>query len=223
MISVLNNLLTANKILPQILHKILVTRTLTNSSRETQKMTSNQDFCTDIVWMDLEMTGLDIIKDKILEVSCLITDKHLNVLAEGPCFAINHPENVFREMNDWCIKHHNESGLVEKCLKSSITNEKGEQLIIDFLKQHIPKGKCPLAGNSVYMDRLFLRQEMPLVDDYMHYRIIDVSTIKELARRWHPKLLDAAPKKKFAHRSLDDIYESIKELKFYREHFFKEN
>lgn len=153
MISILNKLLTTNKKYPQHLIKSLAVRTLTTGSRETQKMTSNQDFSTDIVWMDLEMTGLDVIKDKIIEVSCLITDKNLNVLAEGPCFAINHPEKVFQEMNEWCIKHHNESGLVEKCLKSQITNEKGEQLLLEFLKQHIPKGKCPLAGNSVYMDR----------------------------------------------------------------------
>lgn len=150
MISLLNKLFTANKI---FLHKTLPIKHLTTTSRETQKMTSNQDFCTDIVWMDLEMTGLDVVKDKILEVSCVITDKNLNVIAEGPCFAINHPEKVFQEMNDWCIKHHNESGLVEKSLKSQITNEQGEQILLDFIKKHVPKGKCPLAGNSVYMDR----------------------------------------------------------------------
>ncbi|XP_061389031.1 probable oligoribonuclease [Musca vetustissima] len=174
-----------------------------------------------IVWMDLEMTGLDVLSDRILEVSCLITDKDLNVISEGPCFAINQPKKVLDTMNDWCIKHHNESGLVEKCLKSQITTEQGEHLILNFLKEQIPKGKCPLAGNSVYMDRLFLRKEMPLVDDYMHYRIIDVSTIKELARRWNPTILENAPAKKLSHRSLDDIKDSIEELKYYRRVFFK--
>ncbi|KAM7360622.1 putative oligoribonuclease isoform 2-T2 [Cochliomyia hominivorax] len=125
-------------------------------------------------------------------------------------------------MDEWCIKKHYESGLVEKCLKSQVTTEKCEQLLLDFLKQHIPKGRCPLAGNSVYMDRLFLRQHMPILDDYMHYRIIDVSTVKELARRWNPKVLDTAPQKKFSHRSLDDIYDSIYELKFYKTNFFQE-
>lgn len=106
-----------------------------------------------IVWMDLEMTGLDVINDKILELSCLITDKDLNILVEGPSFAINYPANVFENMNDWCKKHHIESGLVEKCLKSQITQKQAEDIVLDFLKQNIPERKCPLAGNSIYMDR----------------------------------------------------------------------
>nr|XP_044251609.1 probable oligoribonuclease [Drosophila takahashii] len=187
-------------------------------------MSSSQSACgldTDIVWMDLEMTGLDIEKDKILEVSCIITDKDLNVKSEGPCFAINHPQEVYDTMNEWCMKHHYESGLVDRCQRSDIKPDQASDLLLTYLKENIPRRVCPLAGNSVYMDRLFIRRFMPSVDEYLHYRIVDVSTIKELARRWRPELAKAAPKKSFAHRSLDDILESISELKYYKANFFK--
>lgn len=151
MLSELNRLLNINRKLPRLLFNTFAG--CSTSSRQKQKKEMNENLSTDIVWMDLEMTGLDVIKDKILEVSCLITDKDLNVIVEGPCLAINHPPNSFDEMNDWCKKHHHESGLVEKCINSHITTEKGEQLLLDFLKQHIAQRKCPLAGNSVYMDR----------------------------------------------------------------------
>ncbi|KAL7727850.1 hypothetical protein ACLKA6_019781 [Drosophila palustris] len=176
---------------------------------------------SDIFWIDLEMTGLDIDRDQILEVACIITDKHLNVKSEGPCFAIKHPQRVYDSMNEWCIKHHNESGLVERCKSSQVTPELAENIILSYLKENLPERKCPLAGNSVYMDRLFLRKFYPLVDDYLHYRIIDVSTVKELARRWYPEVIKASPQKVVAHRSLDDIKESISELKYYKEHLFK--
>ncbi|KAH8280949.1 hypothetical protein KR054_005506 [Drosophila jambulina] len=188
------------------------------------KMSSSRSVCgtnTDLVWMDLEMTGLDIEKDKILEVSCIITDQDLNIKSEGPCFAINHPQEVYDTMNEWCIKHHNESGLVKRCQSSTVKPEQASELILSYLKANIPQRTCPLAGNSVYMDRLFLRRFMPAVDEYLHYRIVDVSTIKELARRWHPEVLKNAPKKTFVHRSLEDIYESINELKYYKQNLFK--
>ncbi|KAL7727669.1 hypothetical protein ACLKA6_013269 [Drosophila palustris] len=176
---------------------------------------------SDIFWIDLEMTGLDIDRDQILEVACIITDKHLNVKSEGPCFAIKHPQRVYDNMNEWCIKNHNESGLVERCKSSQVTPELAENIILSYLKENLPERKCPLAGNSVYMDRLFLRKFYPLVDDFLHYRIIDVSTVKELARRWYPEVIKASPPKVLAHRSLDDIKESISELKYYKEHLFK--
>ncbi|CAD6994527.1 probable oligoribonuclease [Ceratitis capitata] len=176
-----------------------------------------------IVWMDLEMTGLNSITDKIIEVACLITDKDLNVLTEGLNFAIKHPPRVFEEMNEWCIKQHNKSGLVQRCLESDITSDRAEPLILEYLQRHIPKGKCPLGGNSIYMDRLFLRQQMPSVDEYLHYRIVDISSIKELCSRWRPDILKSAPKKRFLHRSLEDLEDSIEELIYYREHFFKTN
>ncbi|KAH8247440.1 hypothetical protein KR038_004154 [Drosophila bunnanda] len=175
---------------------------------------------TDLVWMDLEMTGLDIERDKILEVSCIITDQELNIKSEGPCFAINHPQEVYDSMNEWCIKHHNESGLVSRCKSSSVKPNQADNLILSYLKANIPQRACPLAGNSVYMDRLFIKRFMPMVDEYLHYRIVDVSTIKELARRWQPEVVRNAPKKIFSHRSLDDIYESISELKYYKQTMF---
>uniref|UniRef100_A0A1B0G2H7 Probable oligoribonuclease n=1 Tax=Glossina morsitans morsitans TaxID=37546 RepID=A0A1B0G2H7_GLOMM len=176
-----------------------------------------------IVWMDLEMTGLEVEKDQILEVSCLISDEDLVVKAEGPHIVINYPPDVFENMNDWCNKHHFESGLVDKCLKSQITLNQAEQQILQFLKQHIPKGECPLAGNSIYMDRLFLKKYMPTVDDYLNYRIIDVSSIKELAKRWNTRVYNAAPKKKLVHRASDDVKESLEELQYYKNNLFRLN
>lgn len=147
MISILNRLILSSKPVPQYICNKLYVKNLHSTSDKPHTMATN------IVWMDLEMTGLNVFTDKILEVSCLITDQDLNIVAEGPCFAINQPKEVLETMNEWCMKHHNESGLVDKCLKSQITTEQGEQLILDFLKKQVPKGKCPLAGNSVYMDR----------------------------------------------------------------------
>ncbi|XP_016973753.1 probable oligoribonuclease [Drosophila rhopaloa] len=190
----------------------------------TGRMSSNQSVCgldTDIVWMDLEMSGLDIERDKILEVACIITDKDLNLKSEGPCFAINHPQEVYDNMNEWCMKHHYESGLVDRCKSSDVKPEQASDMVLSYLERNIPKRVCPLAGNSVYMDRLFIRRFMPSVDEYLHYRIVDVSTIKELAKRWRPDVEKAAPKKIFAHRSLDDILESVSELKYYKANFFK--
>nr|XP_016932627.2 probable oligoribonuclease [Drosophila suzukii] len=193
------------------------------TSNSTARMSSNQNVSgldTDIVWMDLEMTGLDIEKDKILEVSCIITDKDLNIKSEGPSFAITIPGGV-RTMTEWCMKHHYESGLIDRCKSSDVKPEQASDLLLSYLKKNIPKRSCPLGGNSVYMDRLFINRFMPLVDEYLHYRIVDVSTIKELARRWSPEVAKAAPKKAFAHRSRDDILESISELKYYKANFFK--
>eukprot|EP00099_Drosophila_melanogaster_P023418 NP_651184.1 uncharacterized protein Dmel_CG10214 [Drosophila melanogaster] len=185
------------------------------------RMSSTCGLDTDIVWMDLEMTGLDIEKDKILEVACIITDQDLNVKSEGPCFAINHPQEVYDSMNEWCMKHHYNSGLIDRCKSSDVNLEEASNLVLSYLEKNIPKRACPLGGNSVYTDRLFIMKFMPLVDAYLHYRIVDVSTIKELAKRWHPAILDSAPKKSFTHRSLDDIRESIKELAYYKANLFK--
>lgn len=176
---------------------------------------------TSIVWMDLEMTGLDVDKDTILEISCIVSDKDLNVIDDAYCISIHQPKEVLDNMIPWSTKQHMQSGLVEKCKNSSISTKSAEIMAIDYLKKHVPKGKCPLAGNSVYMDRLFLRKEMPILEEYMHYRNIDVSTVKELCRRWNPSVFMNAPKKKFAHRSLEDILESIEELKYYRDNFFR--
>ncbi|EDV94988.1 GH11306 [Drosophila grimshawi] len=183
--------------------------------------TALDDNKLDIVWMDLEMTGLDINTDQILELSCIITDKHLNIKSEGPSFAIRHPQHVYDNMNEWCMKHHYESGLVDRCKESNVTPELVENIVLSYLKENIPQGQCPLAGNSIYMDRLFINKFYPAVDKYLLYRIIDVSTTKELATRWYPDVSKATPRKMLAHRSLSDIKESIAELKYYKEHLFK--
>ncbi|KAJ0183142.1 hypothetical protein K1T71_001118 [Dendrolimus kikuchii] len=174
-----------------------------------------------IVWFDLEMTGLDVEKDQILEIACLITDKDLNIIAHGPDIVINQPVSILNNMNPWSMSQHGESGLTEASRKSKISLMEAEKYVLDFVKTHVPEKKCPISGNSVYMDRLFLRKYMPTLNDYLHYRIIDVSTIKELARRWFQKEYSNIPQKKFTHRSMDDILESIAELKYYKEHIFK--
>ncbi|CAG9562393.1 unnamed protein product [Danaus chrysippus] len=176
-----------------------------------------------IVWVDLEMTGLNIEKDHILEIACLVTDEHLNIVGTGPNIIIHQDDEVLNNMNQWCVTQHGESGLTEASRKSQISLTKAENEILNFVKSHAPEKLCPLGGNSVYMDRLFLRKYMPKLNDYLHYRIIDVSTIKELAKRWFPKEYSRIPTKKFEHRCLSDIKESIEELKYYRNNIFKVN
>ncbi|XP_041979845.1 oligoribonuclease, mitochondrial isoform X2 [Aricia agestis] len=183
-------------------------------------MSSSQSIGKRIVWVDLEMTGLDINKDHIMEIACLVTDADLNIVAEGPNVVIHQPREVLDQMGDWCKAHHGESGLTKDSLNSRISVEEAEKQILKFVSTHVPENRCPLAGNSVYMDRLFLYKYMPKFNSYLHYRIIDVSTVKELARRWCPKEYSNIPQKKFAHRGLSDIKESIEELKYYKDHVF---
>ncbi|XP_011875424.1 PREDICTED: probable oligoribonuclease [Vollenhovia emeryi] len=174
-----------------------------------------------IVWIDLEMTGLEIDKHHILEIACVVTDKKLNTVSEELNIVIHQPDAVLENMNDWCKVNHTKSGLVESSRSSTVSLEEAEKTVLDLLKKHIQQGSCPLAGSSVYMDRLFLYKYMPLVNNYLHYRIIDVSTVKEIARRWNPSVYNSVPKKKLQHRALDDIKESINELRHYKKHFFK--
>ncbi|CAG8710976.1 8881_t:CDS:2, partial [Dentiscutata erythropus] len=174
-----------------------------------------------LVWIDCEMTGLDVENDHIIEIAVLITDGKLNILAEGPVLVINQSQETMDKMNDWCKQHHGDSGLTAKVLSSTITTSDASAQILEFLKKHIPKkGISPLAGNSVYADKMFLKKEMPEVVGWLHYRIIDVSSIKELCRRWYPNIFETVPKKNSSHRALDDIKESIDELKFYKKHIF---
>lgn len=174
-----------------------------------------------IVWVDLEMTGLDIEKDRIIEIACVITDGDLNVIAEGPNLAINQPKAVMEEMNEWCKETHGNSGLTRRVLESSVSIDDAEKFMLEFLYQHTNKKTCPLAGNSVHVDKKFLEKFMPDFMSHLHYRIIDVSTVKELCHRWYPDDYANAPKKKGLHKALDDIRESIDELKFYRTNIFK--
>ncbi|XP_053604843.1 probable oligoribonuclease [Plodia interpunctella] len=176
-----------------------------------------------IVWVDLEMTGLNVETDRILEIACLVTDADLNIVATGPNLVIHQPNSVLENMNQWCINQHGESGLTEASRNSKITLEEAENQILSFVQQHVPEKRCPIGGNSIYMDRLFLRKYMPKFNDYLHYRVIDVSTVKELAKRWYQKDFSSIPQKSFKHRTIDDIHDSIKELKYYKEHIFKSN
>ncbi|CAK8682406.1 unnamed protein product [Clavelina lepadiformis] len=172
-----------------------------------------------LVWVDLEMTGLDIENDVILEMACLVTDGSLNVLAKGPNLVIHQPGKVLDRMNDWCKEHHGKSGLTDAVRQSQISLQTAEYQMLSFIRSHVPAKCCPLAGNSVHVDKKFLDKYMPQFTDHLHYRIIDVSTIKELCRRWYPDL--EVPLKATNHRAMDDITESIEELKFYQNSVFK--
>ena len=167
-----------------------------------------------LVWIDLEMTGLDPDKHVILEIATLITDGELELLAEGPSIAISRKSEDLDQMNSWNVETHTGSGLIERVTSSEISIADAEKMTLDFLEQWVGKGTVPLAGNSIGQDRLFLRKEMPTVNEYLHYRNVDVSTLKELARRWYPD--NPEFKKKNTHRALDDIRESIAELRHYR-------
>ncbi|KAM3868970.1 small fragment nuclease [Diretmus argenteus] len=174
-----------------------------------------------MVWVDLEMTGLDIEKDQIIEMACIITDAELNVLAEGPNLIINQSDELLDGMSDWCKEHHGNSGLTQAVRDSRISLQQAEYEFLSFIRQHTPPGQCPLAGNSVHADKKFLDKYMPQFMYHLHYRIIDVSTIKELCRRWFPEEYKMGPQKRASHRALDDIQESIRELQFYRANVFK--
>lgn len=171
-----------------------------------------------MVWIDLEMTGLDIERESIIEIATVITDSELNIVAEGPNLAIRVNEELLAGMDDWNTRHHHGSGLVERIHNEGVKVEDAEQQTIEFLKQWIEPGTAPLCGNSVWNDRQFLAKEMPTLLEMLHYRMVDVSTIKELSRRWYPDV--PRYNKKGAHRALDDILESVEELRYFREEIF---
>jgi oligoribonuclease len=170
--------------------------------------------------MDLEMTGLEPDRDSILEIATLITNDALDVLAEGPMLAIHHPEDVLAAMDDWNRNHHAASGLSARVLASDASMRDAELATLQFVQQYCAPRSTPLCGNSIWQDRRFLARQMPELEAYLHYRVVDVSTVKELVRRWYPGG-PRPPEKKHAHLALDDIRESIAELQFYREHFFR--
>lgn len=173
-----------------------------------------------LVWIDLEMTGLDPEHDTILEIATIVTDGQLNLIAEGPVIAVHHSDEVLENMNEWCIKTHGASGLTERVRQSAINLAEAEKLTLEFLKPHVDAGSSPMCGNSIGQDRRFLNRFMPELHNFFHYRNIDVSTLKELARRWKPEIMDGFTKKG-THLALEDIRESIEELRYYREHFIQ--
>lgn len=176
---------------------------------------------THLVWIDMEMSGLDPEQDRILEIATLVTDRNLDIVAEGPELVVHQPDSILEAMDDWNRKHHGDSGLTARVRASTTTLEEAEAATLAFIRQHVPRGKCALAGNSVHQDKRFLDRWMPTIPDWLHYRIVDVSTVKELARRWSPAIVERAPRKQNRHRALEDIRESIAELRWYREHFFR--
>ncbi len=185
---------------------------------ETQTQKVQQETNQNLIWIDLEMTGLDPDSDTIIEIATIVTDAELNVLSEGPVFAIAHPSETLAKMDDWNTKTHTESGLVARIRNDSVPMREAEEKTIAFLKPFVPAGVSPMCGNTVCQDRRFLARWMPELKDHFHYRHIDVSTLKELANRWRPGLVDQFEKQE-AHTALLDIRESIEELKFYRKHF----
>jgi oligoribonuclease len=174
---------------------------------------------TNLVWIDLEMTGLEPETDCIIEIATIVTDQHIEESIEGPVFAIHQTDDVLAGMDEWNTTHHGNSGLTERVRASTITSAGAEQATIEFLQKWVPAGTSPMCGNSIGQDRRFLYKYMPALAEYFHYRNIDVSTLKELAKRWSPKL--APFKKAGAHLAMDDIRESIGELRHYRQHFLK--
>ncbi|PHM74871.1 oligoribonuclease [Xenorhabdus kozodoii] len=173
-----------------------------------------------LIWIDLEMTGLDPERDRIIEIATIVTDSELNILAEGPVIAVHQSDEQLALMDDWNVRTHTGSGLIERVKQSQFNDVQAEKATIAFLEQWVPAGKSPICGNSVGQDRRFLFRYMPELEKYFHYRYLDVSTLKELARRWKPEMLSGLSKKN-THQALDDIRESIAELVYYREHFIQ--
>ena len=173
-----------------------------------------------LIWIDLEMTGLNPDTDLIIEIATVITDKDLKILAHGPVLAVHQSDAALAAMDDWNQKHHGESGLIDRVKASTINEAEAERLTIEFLKQWAPENTSPICGNSIGQDRRFLYRYMPKLEAYFHYRNIDVSTLKELAARWAPEVKNGFNKES-THQALDDIIESIEELRYYREHFIK--
>ncbi|MGL6117741.1 oligoribonuclease [Plesiomonas sp.] len=180
-------------------------------------MTNNKEH---LIWIDMEMTGLEPDTDKVLEIATIVTDKDLNILAEGPVLAIHQPDDVLAKMDEWCTRTHTASGLVDRVRSSTCTEAQAQAQTLAFLAEWVPTGCSPICGNSIGQDRRFLYRHMPELEQYFHYRYLDVSTLKELARRWKPEIL-AGFQKQGTHLALDDIRESIAELRYYREHFIQ--
>jgi oligoribonuclease len=173
-----------------------------------------------LIWIDLEMTGLDPDRDVIIEIATIVTDADLNTIAEGPVFAVHQSDAVLAGMDEWNTKQHGGSGLTARVKASTIDSREAERQTIEFLRQYVPDRSSPICGNSICQDRRFLYRHMPELENFFHYRNLDVSTVKELAKRWAPAIMNGF-EKKGSHLALDDIRDSIRELQYYREHFIK--
>ena len=181
-------------------------------------MTEKSD--NNLIWIDMEMSGLNVEEDKILEIAVIVTDPDLKVIAEGPVLVVHQEDNILDKMDAWNTSTHNKTGLVDKVKKSKLNESMVENQVIDFLKKYVNKNTSPMCGNSICQDRRFMAKHMPNLENFFHYRNLDVSVFKELAKRWKPELIEGF-KKAGKHEALADIMESIEELKYYREHFIK--
>ncbi|UCB55056.1 MAG: oligoribonuclease [Thiotrichales bacterium] len=168
-----------------------------------------------LIWIDLEMTGLDPMEDRIIEIATVVTDKNLNILEEGPTLAVNQSDEMLEGMDEWCTTQHGKSGLTDRVRNSSISEATAEAVTLAFLEKYVPQGRSPMCGNSICQDRRFLARWMPELEEFFHYRNLDVSTLKELARRWSPEVCDGFEKES-SHLAMDDIKDSIAELMYYR-------
>jgi oligoribonuclease len=175
-----------------------------------------------LIWIDLEMTGLHPEKDRIIEIATVVTNSNLETVAEGPVFAIHQTDALLHGMDEWNTKQHNSSGLVKRVKESAINEEQAELATLTFLREFVREGKSPMCGNSIWQDRRFLSRYMPTLEKFFHYRMVDVSTLKELALRWAPKVYNGL-QKETSHLALRDIYDSIAELKYYRAYLFNLN
>ena len=179
------------------------------------------DSLGNLVWLDLEMTGLNIATDVILEIATVITDGNLDIIAQGPSFIIHQSEEKLASMSKWCQDHHGKTGLTQAVLQSTTTLQQAQEETLAFIKEYCPPNTGILAGNSVWQDRVFLDKYMPAITAYLHYRIIDVTSVKEIVRRWYPNDKKTEYQKSDRHRALSDVYESIAELKHFRMNFFR--
>ncbi|GMQ87765.1 MAG: oligoribonuclease [Gammaproteobacteria bacterium] len=175
---------------------------------------------TNLIWIDLEMTGLDTFQDEIIEIATLVTDSQLNMIAEGPMLAIHQPDELLDAMDEWNTRQHGKSGLTQRVKDSELTTQEAERMTLEFLAEHVAAGASPMCGNSICQDRRFMARLMPALEEFFHYRNLDVSTLKELGIRWAPRVM-AGYKKESSHLAMNDIKDSIAELQYYREHLFK--